>query len=378
MARQILFWFTLLGCVPSSMLRDSIHGSMEFHATRLNRGSIVETKAHLQAIKEKFKTASAMDTAEYCLKYLAGTANLCIHYGRTKDGKIEGRELNRLWGWVDADFAADLDTSRSHTGYVIMMNGGPPVSNSALAKSGKISLLLSPQAQAHANQTVLLAREMARMMKWDGDSKHTVNIHFGKVNETRKALGYLDDLTLDDVLKSVLMATLKASVKRTLRDAYHNILDDLDDDKELTFALMQQACARQFRRVPDRERRPDTPRSDRATPRTLPAKPDIKYLCQGVHGPDPYNKYTCHGAQNGGPAAYLCTYLDNHGVKPENVVKKAGLAGPEWDDPASVNTLYVASTKFWPCTVRSDSDADADSDADDYAAGAASASDDSD
>jgi hypothetical protein len=29
-----------------------------------------------------------------------------------------------------------------------------------------------------------------------------------------------------------------------LRDAYHNILDDLDDNKELTFALMQHACAR--------------------------------------------------------------------------------------------------------------------------------------
>ena len=56
---------------------------------------------------------------------LAGTTNLCIHYGRTKDGKIEGRELNRLWGWVNADFASDFDTRRSHTGYVIMMNGGP-------------------------------------------------------------------------------------------------------------------------------------------------------------------------------------------------------------------------------------------------------------
>ena len=66
-----------------------------------------------------------MDAAEYCLKYLAGTVDLCIHYGRTKDGMIEGREINRLWGWVDADFAADLDTRRSHTGYVIMMNGGP-------------------------------------------------------------------------------------------------------------------------------------------------------------------------------------------------------------------------------------------------------------
>jgi hypothetical protein len=59
------------------------------------------------------------------------------------------------------------------------------------------------------------------------------------------------------------MATFKASANRTLRDAYQNLLDDLDDDKELTFALMQQVYARQFRRVPDRERRPDTPRSDR-------------------------------------------------------------------------------------------------------------------
>jgi hypothetical protein len=60
-----------------------------------------------------------MDAAEYCLKYLAGTETLCIHihYGRTQDGKIEGRELHRLWGCVDADFAADLDTRRSHVGY---------------------------------------------------------------------------------------------------------------------------------------------------------------------------------------------------------------------------------------------------------------------
>jgi hypothetical protein len=121
-------------------------------------------------------------------------------------------------------------------------------------------------------------------------------------------LSYLDDLTIDDVLKSVLMATLKASANRTLRDSYHNILDDLDDDKELTVALMQQACAHQFRRHPDRdradcERRPDTQCSDRAPPHTSPAKPDIKYLRQGAHGPEPYNKYTRQGAQDGGPAA---------------------------------------------------------------------------
>jgi hypothetical protein len=44
----------------------------------------------------------------------------------------------------------------------------------------------------------------------------------------------------------------------------------------------------------DRERRPDTPRN----------------------GPEPYDKYTRQGAQDGGPAAYLCNYLDHHGVKP--------------------------------------------------------------
>jgi hypothetical protein len=49
----------------------------------------------------------------------------------------------------------------------------------------------------------------------------------------------------------------------------------------------------------------------------------------------------------------------------------------DWDAPASVTTLFVASSKFWPRTVRTDIDADADSDADDYAAGA-DASDDSD
>ena len=65
-------------------------------------------------------------------------------------------------------------------------------------------------------------------------------------------------------------------------------------------------------------------------------------------------------------------------LKAEKVLERAGLAGADWDDPASVNALFVASTKFWPRTARSDSDADADADADDYAAGAAYASDDSD
>ena len=32
-----------------------------------------------------------------------------------------GQERNTLWGWADADFAADLNTCRSHTGYILML-----------------------------------------------------------------------------------------------------------------------------------------------------------------------------------------------------------------------------------------------------------------
>jgi hypothetical protein len=89
------------------------------------------------------------------LKYLAGTVNLCIHYGRTEDGKIQGRELNRLWGWVDADFAADNDTRRSHTGYVMMMKGGPIGWKSAKQKSVSLSTAES-EWYAAQDRTVLL------------------------------------------------------------------------------------------------------------------------------------------------------------------------------------------------------------------------------
>jgi hypothetical protein len=80
-----------------------------------------------------------MDTAQCCLKYLAGTTDLCIHYGHTKDGKIEGRELNSLWGWVDTNFATDLDTCSSHTGYIIMMNDWPISWKSVKQKSVSLS-----------------------------------------------------------------------------------------------------------------------------------------------------------------------------------------------------------------------------------------------
>jgi hypothetical protein len=38
--------------------------------------------------------------------------------------------------------------------------------------------------------------------------------------------------------------------------------------------------------------------------------------------------------------------------QPEKVLKKACLEGADWEEPSSVNILFVASTQFWPRTVR--------------------------
>jgi hypothetical protein len=54
------------------------------------------------------------------------------------------------------------------------------------------------------------------MMRWDGDSKGAVNSHFASVTELHRTMGYICNLSIEDVLKSVLMATLKASTNRSL------------------------------------------------------------------------------------------------------------------------------------------------------------------
>jgi len=61
-----------------------------------------------------------MLAAEHVLFYLHGIWNQTIRYSRDSH-----ENPNVLWGWVDADWAGDTDTRRSHTGYVLMMNGGP-------------------------------------------------------------------------------------------------------------------------------------------------------------------------------------------------------------------------------------------------------------
>ncbi|KAG8501467.1 hypothetical protein CXB51_003773 [Gossypium anomalum] len=51
---------------------------------------------------------------QWILRYLRGTTDVCLQFGRTKDGVI---------GYVDTDFAGDLDRRKSLTGYVFTIGG---------------------------------------------------------------------------------------------------------------------------------------------------------------------------------------------------------------------------------------------------------------
>ena len=64
---------------------------------------------------------------------------------------------------MDADFVADLDTRRSHTGYVIMMNGGPISWKSVKQKSVSLSTAESEwYAASEAGKELLYLRIIMR------------------------------------------------------------------------------------------------------------------------------------------------------------------------------------------------------------------------
>eukprot|EP00961_Rhodomonas_salina_P133369 1794463-Rhodomonas_salina.1 len=52
--------------------------------------------------------------ARRVLAYLVGTQDMGITYSRPDDST----QANVLFGWVDSDYAADLDTRKSVTGYI--------------------------------------------------------------------------------------------------------------------------------------------------------------------------------------------------------------------------------------------------------------------
>jgi hypothetical protein len=158
------------------------------------------------------------------------------------------------------------------------------------------------------------------------------------------------EFTIDDVFKAVIMATLKSSDTRALRDVYDQILDDLDDNKDLTFAHIQTVCARQFCRRKDKDRYTPSSPTVFGTPRG-PTR-----TC--LPKPAKYNKYKHLGVNP--HVAMLCNTLEDNGVRPEKVLRKAGLTGAEWNAPAAVTTLFTAAHPYFTDSVPCDSDTDQD------------------
>ena len=68
--------------------------------------------------------------------------------------------MNELWGWVDADWAGDTDTRRSHTGYILVLNGGPISWKSRRPETVSLSTFEAEfVAASQAGQEALYLRE---------------------------------------------------------------------------------------------------------------------------------------------------------------------------------------------------------------------------
>ena len=141
-AEHVLRKFNMWECKPQSTpMRPDTHLSMadcnqgfidpDFHT---KYREIVGTLAWLHAMTRpdlgwvcsslarfvQFPGQVHMDAAMYALAHLRGTYDKCIIYTRPT---VEA-DINRLWGWVDADYAGCPDTRKSRTGFVLMLNGG--------------------------------------------------------------------------------------------------------------------------------------------------------------------------------------------------------------------------------------------------------------
>jgi hypothetical protein len=96
---------SIVGCL--SYLVNMARPDLAFSFSQLRKFLQCPGDAHLAA-------------AYRMLAYVKGTLNQGLSYHDPGVGK-----RNTLSGWVDSDFASDIDTRKSVTGYLMVLNGGP-------------------------------------------------------------------------------------------------------------------------------------------------------------------------------------------------------------------------------------------------------------
>ena len=123
--------------------------------TRLDLGWVCSSLARFV----QYPGQAHMDIAMHALAYLRFSVDKYIIYSRPSCAN----DVNRLWGWVDADYAGCPDTRKSHTGYVLMLNGGTISWKSKRQSMVSLSSAESEYiAAGKCSQEVLYLREILR------------------------------------------------------------------------------------------------------------------------------------------------------------------------------------------------------------------------
>jgi hypothetical protein len=244
------------------------------------------------------------------------------------------RRLESLW----APFTDDLKVFQKHN-----------ASQSRCAQKVWEALLTAFPLDHKGMQTALLARELARMMRWDGDTTRAINLHFSSITELHHTLNFIGELSLEDVLQSVLLATLRTSPNASLRDAYHTVIDTVDEGKDLNFALIQDHCARESRRSMREPDRHGTARvDDRRFVRPQPGTPRRAAV---------QRRQDFSSDRPGDISSFLCNILEANNVKPKRVLKDHTLPTHDLQDGHALNALFQTVLPYMPETVASDTDA---------------------
>ena len=134
---------SIVGCL--SYLVNMTRPDLAFSFSQLSKFLQYPGEAHLAA-------------AYRVLAYVKGT----LHQGLSWHDPGAGSR-NKLSGWVDSDFASDIDTRKSMTGYLMVLNGGP-ISWKA-SRQGGVTLSSSEAefvAASQAGQEVLYLRALLK------------------------------------------------------------------------------------------------------------------------------------------------------------------------------------------------------------------------
>lgn len=102
------------------------------------------------------------------LRYLINTKDVSIVYKANKDNR-------ELIGYSDSDFAGDLDTRKSNTGYIFLMNGGPVTWSSRKQNTVALSTTESEyMAASEAAKEILWIRQFLNDI---GELQNSFTLH---------------------------------------------------------------------------------------------------------------------------------------------------------------------------------------------------------